>query len=81
MDKFSLENEEVDPAIFKTISQINNNRSKMLDTFVHAFLATNAPKDFDWPWVLRNIILCHRTIIQDGKIIDQHWIEIRERPR
>lgn len=64
--------------IKKVVKEINVNRSKHIELFTNAFLAANAPKDFDYAWVLKNCVLCTRTIYENGVMTDQFWIELRK---
>jgi hypothetical protein len=58
------------------IKEINEHRSKVLEEYTKAWLAAVAPKAFDIGWIMKNIVLCHRTIYEEGKMIDQTWIEL-----
>jgi len=58
------------------INHINEHRTKILEDFTKAWLAANAPEGFDFGWLMRNVLLCERTVYEDGKRIDQTWIEL-----
>lgn len=64
----------------RIVKSLNKNRSKAIDTFVQAFVAVNAPKDFDYSWIINNCVLCQRTVYEMGKMVDEYWIELRPRP-
>lgn len=62
--------------ISNIIKELNQNRSRALDLFTQAFIAVNAPANFDYAWVVNNVVLCHRTIYENGVMTDQHWLEL-----
>lgn len=58
------------------IAHVNQNRTQILEDFVKAWLGANAPPGFDFAWLMRNVLLCERTVYEEGKRIDQTWIEL-----
>lgn len=74
-------NLEIDSKNLKLISQINESRQQFIDIFVNAFLAANAPKDFDWTWVTQNVTICMSQVLQNGAMVDKIWIELKPEAR
>lgn len=62
--------------ISKIITEINENRTRMIDLFISAFISVNGPETIDYEWVLNNCVLCHRSVFENGQMIEQHWIEL-----
>ncbi len=71
-----VENTNDNSEFAKIIDSINTNRQKHIDIFVNAFLAQNAPKDFDLSWLKSNVILNTKTWVENGQCREQYWIEI-----
>lgn len=66
--------------IHKIIHEVNHNRTKCIESFVKAFLAVNAPPDFDYAWVVNNCTLRMQNVYdhQTGQFVDKYWIELKD---
>ena len=63
--------------INKTIKFVNENRSKVIEQYVSAFLAVHAPPDFDYKWVVKNTELVVKQVYQGGVMTEHYSVELR----
>lgn len=63
--------------IQKTIKFVNENRSKVIEQYISAFLAATAPPNFDYKWVVKNTELVVKQVYELGAITEHYRIEMR----
>ncbi len=65
--------------INRIISEVNKGRTQCIESFIKAFLAVNAPENFDYAWVVNNCTLRMQNVYDHmtGQFVDKYWIELK----
>lgn len=79
MNNEKNEMESLRSTIENQIKNIINNREKVKEDFLRAFLAVNMPDNATQDWIINNIILCIQPAHSAHDNAERHWIELRDK--